>query len=274
MKFAFLDESGKADSPVSGVTGIMVDEHRVHSARREWLSMLSTLTGLAGQPIAEFHMRDAYSGREEWRHCGIAHRARAINDILDWLSSKGHPILFSATLKSAFDMKASGGCHMATALGSRWVAEAFHVALAINKSNRSMKRNKGKTVMVFDEGSGYERRLSELLVAPPGWSDAYYCRDGKEPALEQIVDTSFFADSCHAPLIQLADTVAFILRRLAEICDAGSPERFKGERQNLNGWVTKLEPSLHPSQHRYKKTGRCACADFYWDVAPPSLRTR
>jgi hypothetical protein len=202
---------------------------------------------------------------------GDVERGAAIDAALDWFADKGHPIVFSATLRTNFDARIAAGCGMTAELGSRWVCEAFHIALSINKAHKGMKGNKGKSILVFDQGSGYERKLSELLVSPPAWSDTYYSKPRKKEQLEQIMDTSFFADSVHAPLIQIADAIAFIVRRLAEIRDAGHAERFKGELANLEGWLTKLEPNLKYGPHRYKKTGRCKCGDLFWDLAPASL---
>lgn len=272
MKFAFLDESGKAQDDVSVIAGVVIDAFRIHSTRREWMVILESMASLAGKQIDEFHMRDVYSGRKEWANAGINNRANAINTVFDWLANKSHPIVFSATLKAAFDPRIESGCDMASVFGSRWVTEAFHIALSINKAHKGMKGNKGKSVLVFDRGSGYEQKLSELLVSPPSWSDSYYAKQEKEERLGEIMDTSFFADSLHAPLIQLADAVAFILRRLADIKDAGLKQRFNGEVENLEKWLKKIEPGIQPAAHRYKKSGRCKCADLFWDLAPPSLR--
>ncbi|HLO97596.1 MAG TPA: DUF3800 domain-containing protein [Fimbriimonas sp.] len=272
MKFAFLDESGKAPDPISVVAGVVIDSYRVHATTRQWNSMIIDLSTLAGTSIKEFHMRNAYGGRHEWSRCGIANRSKAINQILDWLATKDHSVVFSATQKSKFTSKVAAGCPMVTKLGSRWVSECFHVALSINKEFKGKPKNKGKTTLIFDEGAGYEKVLSDLLVSPPAWSDTYYGRGRKEIALSEIFATSLFADSQHAPLIQLADTAAFILRRYAEIRDAGQPERFKGELANLTTWIGKIQPEFQSSSHRYKKTSRCVCADLFYQIAPDSLR--
>lgn len=272
MKLAFLDESGTSNDGVSVIAGVVIDAYRIHSTRREWIDILDEMAKLAGKPVCEFHMRDVYGGRKEWGSAGPENRGKAIDRVLDWLSGKGHRIVFSATTRSAFDSRIASGCLLSRELGSRWVAEAFHIALAINKANKGMKSNKGKSILVFDRGSGYERTLSELLATPPEWSDTYYAKKKKEEQLVEIMDTSFFADSVHAPLIQLADAVAFILRRLAEIRDLGQKERFKRECEQLERWLAKIQAIIQPTAHRYKKTGRCKCADLFWDLAPPTLR--
>lgn len=272
MKLVFLDESGKAKDDVSVVAGIVVDSYRIHSTRREWIGLLDAMTELAGKPVTEFHMRNTYSGRDEWSSAGIENRAVAINMVLDWVAEKSHPIVFGSTLKSAFDARIKSACPMLNELGSRWVCEAFHIALAINKAHKSLPKNRGKSILVFDQGSGYERKLSELLVSPPVWSDTYYERKKEEEQLTEIMDTSLFADSVHAPLIQIADAISFILRRVGEIRDAGHKERFVGELRNLESWIHKISPGMQPVAHRYKKKGRCQCADLFWELAPPSLR--
>lgn len=235
--------------------------------------MLGKLSRYAGTGITEFKMRDAYSGRHEWSTSGHASRDRAIEEILNWLNYRHHSIVFSATQKQRFAKRQADGCPMAAETGSRWVSEALHVSLAIQKENSSLPKNKGKTILIFDKGAGYEAQLSTLLVDPPEWTDAYYNRNATEPRLGEIFTTSLFADSQHAPLIQIADTVAFILRRLAELRDAGSKERFSGERKRIEGYLNLLSPVFQASAHRFKKRGRCACADYFFDVAPPCLRS-
>lgn len=272
MKLVYLDESGKEESDVSVIAGVVVDAYRVHSSRQEWLEILQQMAVLAEKPVAEFHMRDVYNRAEEWKDVTPENRGRAVETVLEWLVKRKHSVVFSATLKAEFQARITSGCSMASDLGSRWLTEAFHVVLSTNKEYKSLSHNKGKSLLVFDRGSGYDRKLSELLVSPPIWSDTYYNRKSKERQLGEIMDTSFFADSVHAPLIQLADTVAFILRRLAEICDAGDGERFSGERQQLENWVNTIVPHVQPTRHRYKKAGRCKCADLFWEIAPPSLR--
>jgi hypothetical protein len=60
---------------------------------------------------------------------------------------------------------------------------------------------------------------------------------------------------------------------LAEIRDLGDTERFTGELERLEGWLKRLQPAMLSTTHRYKKVGRCECANLFWDLAPPSLRT-
>lgn len=272
MKFAFLDESGKAPDEVSVIAGVIIDAYRIHSSRREWIKILDSMKSLAGVSINEFHARNVYSGRKEWAGAPPSNRVRAIDILLEWLAVKSHPIVFSATLRSAYEARLTSGCAMIHELGSRWVAEAFHIALSVNKAHKNIRGNKGKSVLIFDRGSGYEERLSKLLVFPPSWSDTYYQKDDRQERFSAIMDTSFFVDSLYAPLIQLADAVAFILRRFAEVSDAGNSERYHGELANLERWIYRTGLQFQSVAHRYKRSGRCPCSDLFWEIAPPSLR--
>jgi len=272
MKFAYIDESGKEEDGVSVMAGVIIDAYRVHSARREWLEMLKDMEPLAGRPIPEFHMKDVYRGEKEWRGVHYTKRAEAIYKVLTWLKERRHRVVFSATYKPAFEARATSGCSMLADLQDRWVTQAFHVTLAINKEYRKESHNKGKTLLILDRDGGYERRLAELIVDPPSWSDSYYDKANEE-ALSAIIDTAVFADSLHAPLIQLADAIAFILRRLSTIRDAEGDEKFSGEREVFEGWVELIKPRFQASRYRYPKIGRCPCAQLFWDVAPPSLRS-
>jgi len=218
-------------------------------------------------------MTYAYGGQKEWKGCEDVKRVSAIENVLDFLSSKPISIVFSATHMLSWDGRLQANCPMARALQYRWLSQAFHVALSVNKANRNIKANKGKTIMIFDRGAGHEIALANLLVSPPTWSDTYYAREKKEEALGEIIDTSFFVDSSHAPLIQLADTVAFIIRRYAEMNDIDPKERYPGEFSRIEHWMDMLKPKIQDSAHRYKKVKRCPAGDLFWDIAPPSLRS-
>jgi hypothetical protein len=272
VKLVFLDESGTKDDPVSVTAGIVVDEYRVHSTKREWLQLLANQSQLMGRTVSEFHMTHVYGGREEWRGIADTVRTQAVIDVLSWVADKGHKVVFSASLNAPFDGRIQQACPMALELDSRWVSQGFHIALAVNKAFRREPRNKGKSILVFDTGTAYEQKLASLLATPPSWSDRYYDKARREQQLVAIMDTSFFADSTHAPLIQVADTVAFVLRRMAEIRDLADPERYPGEGQRIESWLALLAPAMRPVSNRYKRTGRDPSADLFWDIAPPSLR--
>jgi hypothetical protein len=105
---------------------------------------------------------------------------------------------------------------------------------------------------------------------PPAWTDTYYDRGAKQERLDQIVDAPYFADSKVVPLLQVADFIAFFVRRHLEL-ETGDPERYAGEKDKVAGWVKK---ALQRSELRaaYPRKGRCGCCQLFYDYAPAYLR--
>jgi hypothetical protein len=108
-------------------------------------------------------------------------------------------------------------------------SHALHIALQMQKANQGSAKNKGHTILIFDDNKVKADPLSELLWQPPEWSDDYYKKTTKQIRLNQIVDTTFTIKSHHAGLVQVADLFAFIFRRYSEMKDFGKREEWLGE---------------------------------------------
>ena len=151
-----------------------------------------------------------------------------------------------------------------------WTTGALHIALQVQRAHQALKKPKGSTFLVFDEHHNASK-LAELLFEPPEWTDGYYDRKTKDPRLDQVVDTAFYARSHHAGLVQVADLFAFIFCRYAELLDYGRDEAFKGEVDLISSWTTKLSNRLLPLAHRWRKGTSDATAAWYTARAPSSL---
>lgn len=108
---------------------------------------------------------------------------------------------------------------------------------------------------------------------PPAWSDDYYDRQKKQDRLDRIVDVPYFADSAHVLLIQLADLVAYLLRRYAEVSACICSEDYEGESERLGKWAQQIATMSEQASHRYPARSRCATAELFWSIAPDKLRT-
>jgi hypothetical protein len=94
-------------------------------------------------------------------------------------------------------------------------------------ANQGRGKNKGNTVLIFDDNKVTADALSDLLWQPPEWTDDYYVKQKKQNRLDQIVDTTFTIRSHHAGLV--ADLFALVFRRYADMKDFGKPEEWEGE---------------------------------------------
>jgi hypothetical protein len=147
----------------------------------------------------------------------------------------------------------------------------FHLMLAVQKYCQDEQRNKGNTVFVFDNHERDRMRFTDLIKRPPDWSDGYY-RKPKQRRFDQVIDVPYFGDSKDVALIQLADFLAFILRRYAEIHEGVDGPRYGGEDEKIDAWISILKESEIPSRHLYKKVGREYAENLFYDHAPPCIR--
>ena len=113
--------------------------------------------------------------------------------------------------------------------------------------------------------------LAELLFNPPDWTDQYYERGKTQEALDQIIDSAFYARSHHVGLVQIADLFPLLFRRSAELHDFGSEEKFDGELDRIARWVDQIATRLIPIAHRWPKRAKSDVGRWFGEVAPPAL---
>jgi hypothetical protein len=94
----------------------------------------------------------------------------------------------------------------------------------------------------------------------------------KEEPLDQVVDVPYFGDSREVVLIQVADFVAFFLRRYAEISEGFTPPRYKDEMPKVEGWIRLLAERSIGRSMIYPTRARCPIANTFYELAPESIR--
>jgi len=271
VKFGYFDESGMGSEPYLVVAGIVTDASRMHITKDEWAHLLATLSNAAGRTVNEFHSRDFYSGNGLWRGIAGSARAQVVDAILNWVETRKHRSVFSAIDKASYH-RLKGVDDRVKSCKSMWCVAAMHCALEIQKEHQHQTGTKGHSVLIFDREAPEETDLTQLIHDPPEWIHTYYNRTKKQPPLDAIVDVPFFADSKHILLAQVADLFAYILRTSAEIVDGHLTERYASEANKMKLWSDRIADVALPRSSRYPARGRCAAAQLFWDLAPPTLR--
>lgn len=250
------------------MVGILVNQQRATKTRQELDQVLEHIASVAaGRMNSGLKSRDLLRGKGAWHGVPGNVRANIITNMCDWLAHRRHDLALAAIDNDAFASRPfSGG-----AFDSPWQACALHVALQVQRSQQGKSRNKGHTVLVFDDNKLEASNFIDLLYAPPDWSDDYYGRSSKSPALDQIVDTPFVVKSHHVGLVQLADVFAAVFRRHAELQDLKSAESFPGEAAQVADWVAQLTPRLVSKAHRCPARTTSELAHWLRDVCPASL---
>jgi len=271
MKFCYLDESGTGNEPYAVMAGVIADAYGMRITKQYWNVLLKDLSQILGKPLPEIHTKHLYSGSGPWYGLSGENRAKLITEIFNWLKERKHRIVYSAVDKKLFnsDFFEKEGQRVAD-IGSLWRFMALHISLSLQKCHQRVKRNKGNTVLIFDEQKVEKDEFIKLLINPPEWTDTYYSLSNRKECLNQIIDVPHFVDSRYVGLIQLADFVSFFLRRYIEI-KMGSPERYKDEPKLIEEWANiALELSI-PKSEIYLSKGRCDCADLFYRYAPPCI---
>ncbi len=253
------------------MVGIVVDSGRMHVTKKDWIELLQISSKVTGRHITELHTADFYHGNDVWRGLKGSIRANVISEIFNWLADRKHHIVYSSVLKEAYFMAKEAG-ELPRELHTIWRFLGFHLTLAIQRYSQPEKRNKGNTFLVFDNEERERVRFNDIIKTPPAWSDAYYGRGTKQQQLDQIIDVPAFQDSKDVGLLQLADFVAFFLRRYAEIQEGLVPAKYKDEADRIEDWIKQASDRSIGVAHIYPRRQRNEAQEIFYRHAPKCIR--
>ncbi len=276
MYIGYVDESGyvgrtrNPDQPLQAMACILPNAYNLYRTTDEFALNLQTLRD-NNIPLAELKAEQIYRGRGAWERVDGDMRHGIFSRYFDWLVNRKHKIILSLVDNNRFfDLKDSGD-QIADRLGSPYVAGALQIALAIQRHNQGQKKNKGKTILIFDEQSEFEDTIEDLIAQPPEFTDVFYGYSSKDKIkLNQIIDTAYFVKSHYSYVIQTADTVAFVSRLYLQLRDDSMQESYSGELNRIEGWFNMIRGRLIPSAHVYPK-GSDGIFEFYRSVVPCDL---
>jgi hypothetical protein len=271
VNFCYCDESGTGDEPYAVMVGVLVDAGRMHLTKMDWVDLLGLLSVAAKRPLTELHTADFYSGSGVWRNLNGAQRTEIVSAVIDWLADRRHHLVYTAVDKAAFRLAQTEG-RLPVGIKSLWQFMGFHLLLAIQRYSQPEPNNKGHTLVMFDEHEHDRLALPELVIEAPDWSAEYYNRKSKQAPLDQIIDVPVFANSKHVPLIQVADFLAFFLRRHAEIKDGLSDTKYLDEEAKIGQWIAGIKARSIGRQHTYPAK-RNDAQEVFWRYAPEAIRS-
>lgn len=271
MKFCYIDESGTGDEPIAVMVGILTDHHRMNPTKSDWRALLNMLTQAVGKPVTEIHTKDLYAGNSPFRQLTTEQRSDLISQIFQWLKDRKHSVVFTAVDKTIFLANRDNETFY-TDLGTLWRHMAFHITLALQKYGQTFKKNKGNTVLIFDNKVNDQRNFTKLLLNPPTWSDTYYAKKKKQEQLDQIVDVPHFVDSKEVALIQLADFLCYFLRKHIELSLGLKSPKFEGEIEVIKGYAENTLNLAIPKSNIFLNRGRCPASDYFYRYAPTVIR--
>ncbi|MEC3966464.1 DUF3800 domain-containing protein [Flagellimonas halotolerans] len=247
MKACYLDESGHCgikfnpNQPVQVMAGVIMDFYGLFKTQKEQNIIMDELKKI-GIPLSELKSADIYRGRNAWSKVPPKTRQKILLLILEWSESRGCKFIVSPINSEEFFNKKSAGCKIANYMGSPYEISALHTILALQREHQNQKKNKGKTVVIFDEQKKHDESLLKILGDDLSFTDGFTGHTVpprakiKPPRLGEIIDVPFFSKSHLSPAIQLADIVAFIVNRYLLLTVFGKPESYAGELKVIEGF--------------------------------------
>ena len=270
MKFCYLDESGTGDEPIAVMAGIIADASRMRITKQQWSGLLQELSKIVGRDISEIHTRDFYSGNSPWRDLNGNQRSGIISAIFDALEERKHHIVYTAVNKEKFFQEFPNDERYKD-ISTLWRFMALHITLSLQKRYQSESRNKGNTILVFDNEERERVRFTDLILNCPDWTDTYYSRKHKQAKLDQIVDVPHFVDSRDVGLIQAADFLCFFLRKHLELQHGLVEPAYKDEKDKVANWVKIALNRSIPKSNIFLSKGRCEASDLFYRFAPEAM---
>jgi hypothetical protein len=164
---------------------------------------------------------------------------------MGWVASRKHKfIVTTIDNKAYFDLRANSPDNLfIQSIPYPYLLAGLHTALVIQQLHRKKEKNKGKTLLIFDEQDEFESQLTDLIFDPPEFIDDFVEFDERKEQcrLCQIIDTAFFVKSHHSSMAQVVDIVAYLFRLHLELNFYGSEEAYVGERDKVANWISGIE---------------------------------
>ncbi len=263
MKFAYVDESGdKPQSDVFVMAGVLIDAYKLRKHTVKFDKIITEfLTKHPGAP-KELKTKGLINGDGGWRQVDAAERKQFISEICA-LAAECATIFALALSFEAFEKAAKEHGFN----GSYWMGAAMFVAALVQKKMQAIRKNKGLTVLIFDDNKREMENLSDALYKADPWFDPIYQTRKKGESVwkeisegarfNQIVNSAFAIKSHHSSFIQVADAVCYVYRRHLEL--KSGKEAWVGEREYFAGLVDKLEAK----RERLGQNPGGSCIDFY-----------
>lgn len=177
MYFAYVDETGiDGKSPVLVMVGIVVNDERLGRTQEEFASIFANLGASVTGTLRELKSADLLVGKGVWRHLDNTVRCNIITNLCTWVTDRKHDLALAAIHLDTFKASPPGAPELCDA----WQAAAWHIALQLQRAHQPLRKNKGKTILVFDDNKHGIANVADSIYDPPAWTDDYYERGEKQ----------------------------------------------------------------------------------------------
>ena len=268
MKFLYVDESGdESQGDIFVMTGILIDAVRLPKHTKIFDEKVASILAQSPRNPNEIKTKQLICGKKKWEGVDPELRkillAAFVTQALEFSKIYAFALSFDAFKKAVQEYEYKKDIPFT----EYWAGAAMFILALLQKKMLTEKRNKGLTVVIFDENPKGMSTVSSSLHVADAWFDPIYQQKDKnrnrwrkvpeKERFSQVVNSAFSTMSEHSSFIQVADAISYLYRWHLELIDA--EEKWSGEKDYLNGLVEKLEK-------KRQKLGRTAsgqCIDFY-----------
>lgn len=167
MKFCYADESlDNASEKVQVMVGIVADAQRLNRSRIEFAEIFELVEEVYPEALKELKGSRVFYGHGGWRRVPAEIRKTVFRLFCEWIDERKHALALSAIDIAAFKSRLPDD--YPDPLGDLWVAGAVHIALQLQKLHQKLGKNKGHTVLIFDENKAKADRPQRSPVRPAG----------------------------------------------------------------------------------------------------------
>ena len=230
----------------------------------------------AGTPD-DFKTRKFHRGAGGWSVIPGKERKQFIENIVDLVCECGKIYTFALSFEK-LNTTLGSGVELPEGIHGYWIPSALFILSHIQREHCDDKKNKGNCVIVVDDNKGEHANMAELIYQTHPWLDeiafkASFLSKNRRPKnwerrrFDQIVNTPFAIKSQHASIIQVADLIAFVLRRDLEL--RLEDEAFPGEQEFFSRLTIKLRPIIKTHANLKKDSEPYK---FFRSIQPSSWR--
>lgn len=275
MKFLYVDETGdRSQGDIFVMAGILIDAVRLPKHTKIIDEEVASILAQSPRNPREIKTKQLLSGRDKWKGVDpVIRKTRAEAFVTKALAfSKIYAVALSLSAFEEVSKKTD------IPFKGHWAGAAMFLLALLQKKMLTIKRNKGLTVVIFDNNPRGMSVVSECLHVADAWFDPIYQplkkvrgkntwkAVPKKERFSMIVNSAFSTMSEHSSFIQAADAISYVYRRHLELME--TREDWQGEGAYIDGLVEKLETIR-------EKLGRTAggqCIDFYQKVGCKNWR--
>ncbi len=280
MKFCYADETGHSGNErIFVMVGVIIDEKKLHKYSREVGQKIRKLEeeyfSIHKTGFREIKTHALLEGKSGWSKVNPDIRKSFCLDLCKMSENVPFQIVFSAIDREKHRQIKTDGI---PEFGKNyWQASAIQIALEAHCANASKDRNKGKTILIFDDNKKETASLSDFLFQPNDWIREYYNPSKKEATLDNIIDTAFSIASHHSGLVQVADCYAYIIRRCIEMRSLNESPLWNcpkgGEYAYISNCMQHLSKKLivNKTRRNVKSKSNTPCLSYYNQIAPDNL---